>query len=430
MVTLIASGRPGRVETALAGLALLMFAEAFLPKLLAPDPTLTTEEPWLLRYLWLPFYGLIAAGLVRGGIASLDALARSVLLLSLIGLAFASALWSFAPDLTTRRAFAVLMTTLLGVWLAVRFDWLELFRLLAVVWLILLGASFVSGLVAPSFAVMDEVHPGAWSGGWWEKNQLGGHASRASLLFAFLAWRDSPKRKVWIASFGLAVLLVLLSRSATSLAGVLLGMGVLGAAAWMIGGRGRSVLLLWSAGASLIAAILMVVLAPSAVAALVGRDVTLTGRTEIWAALLDAINERPWLGHGYQAFWAPGSEARYWMQKTVEWKVPTGHNGWLDLAAALGWTGVVLFALDFILSAGRAVRLSLASPAGVMCLGALAQLALFSVSESMLLQQNSIVWATYAAISVKLAREAPLLLHRPDAGPRPVRHQHRPATSA
>lgn len=430
MGALIQPTRPGRIETALAALTLLMFAEAFLPKLLAPDPAITTEEPWLLRYLWLPFYGLVAAGMVRGGVTSLDALARSVLLFALVGLAFASTLWSIAPDITTRRAFAVLMTTLLGLWLAVRFDWLSLLRLLAGVWLVLLAASLVSGVVAPSFAVMDEVHPGAWSGGWWEKNQLGGHASRASFLFAFLAWRDTERRRLWAISFALAVLLVILSRSATSLAGVLLGAGVLASAAWMVGGRRRSVLLLWSMGASCIVAALAVVLAPSAVTALVGRDVTLTGRTDIWAALMDAIAERPWLGHGYQAFWAAGSEPRYWMQKVVEWKVPTGHNGWLDLAAALGWTGVALLALDFLLTGARAARLALTSPAGVFCLGALAQLGLFSISESILLQQNSIVWATYAAISVKLAREAPLLSRGRAGALRPVLHPHRPEASA
>ncbi len=430
MGALTAISRPGRIETALAGLTLLMFAEAFLPKLLAPDPAISSEEPWLLRYLWLPFYGLIAAGLVRGGMATLDALVRSAPLLLLVGLAFASTLWSIDPDLTARRSLAVLMTTLLGVWLAVRFDWLSLLRLLASVWLLLLAASLVSGVIAPSFAVMDEVHPGAWSGGWWEKNQLGGHAARAGILFAFLAWRDGEKRRLWVAATLLAVLMVILSRSATSLAGIMLGLGILAAAGWMLGGRRRSVLLLWSSGVAIIAATLLAVLAPSLLTGLIGRDVTLTGRTEIWGALLSAIGERPWLGHGYQAFWAAGSEPRYWMQKVVEWKVPTGHNGWLDLAAALGWTGVAIFALDFALTGARALRHALTSPAGVLSIGILAQLALFSISESVLLQQNSIVWATYAAISVKLAREAPLLSPASGQVQRPVRHRHRPAASA
>ncbi|MFZ4686641.1 MAG: hypothetical protein ACOYMK_13600, partial [Hyphomonadaceae bacterium] len=61
-----AQSRITRLEFALAGLTLFMFAEAFLPRLLAPGPADVTgevPESTLLRYLWLPFYGLIAVGL-------------------------------------------------------------------------------------------------------------------------------------------------------------------------------------------------------------------------------------------------------------------------------------------------------------------------------------------------------------------------------
>ena len=37
---------------------------------------------------------------------------------------------------------------------------------------------------------------------------------------------------------------------------------------------------------------------------LFGRDASLTGRTTIWKVLLISVTKRPWLGFGYQAFWA------------------------------------------------------------------------------------------------------------------------------
>lgn len=39
---------------------------------------------------------------------------------------------------------------------------------------------------------------------------------------------------------------------------------------------------------------------------LTGKDITLTGRTDLWAVALQQIAERPFLGVGYQAFWVHG----------------------------------------------------------------------------------------------------------------------------
>lgn len=37
-----------------------------------------------------------------------------------------------------------------------------------------------------------------------------------------------------------------------------------------------------------------------------GKDITLTGRTDLWAVAFAQIAERPFLGVGFQAFWVPG----------------------------------------------------------------------------------------------------------------------------
>ncbi len=401
------SGGPGRIEIALAALTIALFSEAFLPKLFAPPPeAMATDEDSFLRYLWLPFYALIGAGLFLAWRRAGQALLRSPLLLLLLVWTFASTAWSMFPGITSRRALAVAFTSLLGVYLAARYDWRGGLRLLGGVWFAILALTLVSGLVVPGFAVMSVEHTGAWAGGWWEKNQLGGHAARASFLFLFLAWRDAPWRKAWLAAFALGALLVALSTSATALLGLMVGCVFVGLSWQMVKGRGRSLLLLWmcAAGGSLGA--ILYLAAPELLLAMLGKEPTLTGRTDIWRELIRATSARPWLGYGYQAFWAPLSEPRYWLRQAVDWEAPTGHNGWLDLAASLGLVGVAIFALDLMLAIGRSVRLSLASPAGVFALGSLAQFVLFSMSESIILWQNSIIWATYVFVSVRLALDA------------------------
>jgi O-antigen ligase len=403
------ASRVGRSEFAAAGVTLFMFAEAFVPRLLSPgvnDLTGEIQESTLLRYLWLPFYGLIAIGLFMAGRQVWSAIWRSPWMVLLALMAMASAAWSIDADLSLRRGFALLATTMLGVYLAVRFDWLTALRLLAVVWLGLLAASLIAGIVAPGWARMGDVHPGAWSGGWWEKNQLGGHASRASFLFAFLAWRDGVFRRPWIAAVLISAALVVLAQSATALLGVGLGLAVLAGAWWMLKGRVWSLAMAWGGVTALGVGAILAIAKPELLLSLIGKDPSLTGRTEIWDQLFAAISQKPVLGYGYLAFWGPDSEPRYWLQQAVEWLAPNGHNGWMDLTISLGVVGLGVFALDVVLSGWRAAKLATVSPAGVFALGFLAQFLLFSMSESIILQQNSILWATYVMVSAKLAMEA------------------------
>lgn len=401
-----AAPRISRLELVAAGVTLFMLAEAFLPRLLAPPSTGIpgdVPESTLLRFLWLPFYALIGLGLIISAQQSWRAVLRAPWLVALALLAIASTLWSIDSELSFRRGIAVLATTLMGVYLAARFDWLTALRLLGAVWLVLMLASFLAGIVAPGFAVMHDIHPGAWTGGWSEKNALGGHAARAAFLFAFLAWRDPAHRRAWAIGLIVSLALVLLSRSATALLGAMLGLGVLGAAWWMLRGRRFSLALIWAGLAFGSLAVLVYLTAPGFLLGLIGKDETLTGRTNIWIELVAAIEQKPALGYGYLAFWGLDSEPRDWLEKAVAWNAPSGHNGWLDLAISLGLVGVVLFAIDVGATGLRAVGLALRSPAGVFALGFLAQFMLFAMSESVILAQNSILWATFAFVSAKLA---------------------------
>jgi O-antigen ligase len=402
--------RVSRWEIAAAAATLFMFAEAFLPRLLAPGPVDAAgevPESIFLRYLWLPFYALVGLGLLAAGREAWRAILGSPWLILLSLLAIASTAWSIDPELSFRRGVAVLATTLLGVYLAARFDWLTALRLFGGVWLALMAASFLTALVFPGFGIMQDIHPGAWSGAWAEKNQLGGHAARAAFLFAFLAWRDDSFRKTWSVALVLSLVLVVLSASATAVLASALALGVLVAAWWMLKGRTWSLALAWI-GASVIGSTLLVyVLAPDMLLGAIGREPTLTGRTGIWAELGTAISEKPALGYGYLAFWGPDSDLRYWLQQAVEWKAASGHNGWLDLAVSLGLVGVAIYAVDVVFTGWRAAKLSTISPAGVFAIGFLAQFLLVAMSESIILAQNSILWATYAFVSCKMALEAP-----------------------
>ncbi len=146
-----------------------------------------------------------------------------------------------------------------------------------------------------------------------------------------------------------------------------------------------------------------IVLAPETFFGLLGREPTLTGRTDIWNSLIGYIAQRPWLGYGYGVFWMVQDGPVYWVQTDLEWDVPSAHNGWLEVALATGLLGFGLLLVNFLLTCLRAAISSVQTWSGIFALGFCLQFFLFSLSESISLQQNSIVWLSYVAFSTKLA---------------------------
>ena len=72
-----------------------------------------------------------------------------------------------------------------------------------------------------------------------------------------------------------------------------------------------------------------------------GRDATLTGRTDIWRIVLELSRPSPLLGAGFETFWMGD---RLETMARFEKGIQEAHNGYLEVYANLGWVGVVLLA--------------------------------------------------------------------------------------
>jgi exopolysaccharide production protein ExoQ len=78
-----------------------------------------------------------------------------------------------------------------------------------------------------------------------------------------------------------------------------------------------------------------------------GKDATLTGRTEIWRLVLN-MSGSPIFGTGFESFWLGTRADRMW---NLYYFHPTqAHNGYIEVYLELGWIGVLL--LSAILIAG------------------------------------------------------------------------------
>ena len=74
---------------------------------------------------------------------------------------------------------------------------------------------------------------------------------------------------------------------------------------------------------------------------------TLTGRTEIWSAVIDSIAKRPLLGYGYDAFWLGLEGESYRIILAVSWALAQAQNGFLDVMLEMGVAGLAIVLLIF-----------------------------------------------------------------------------------
>src|SRR3989338_4045756 len=84
-----------------------------------------------------------------------------------------------------------------------------------------------------------------------------------------------------------------------------------------------------------------------------GRDMTLTGRTEIWSDIFKIASRNPMLGVGYGSFWI-GRLANIPWAENMRWILGQGHNGYVDAYLQLGWVGIILL-MAVILSIGSKI---------------------------------------------------------------------------
>lgn len=117
-----------------------------------------------------------------------------------------------------------------------------------------------------------------------------------------------------------------------------------------------------------------------------GKDVTLTGRTDLWAIALEQIRAAPLTGTGFNAFWVIGNPIAESLWAAFRVEAGAGfnfHNTWLSNAVEIGLPGVALQALAFgaalVLTAGWA--LADRSAAAVFLAATMIRQALLSLVE-------------------------------------------------
>jgi len=342
-------------------------------------------EPWLTGILLLYFLGLDAPypivklmKVASYGIIIFLILphwkrfayvaTRDIPLLLLVTMAILSVLWSTSPEVTSIETKAILRANLFGVYLATRYSIKEQMQLLA--WVLGIGAvlSFVLAIGIPSYGIhLDGEAAGAWKGIYGFKNLFAANMTVTAVLFLITAFNTRRKRWLSWIMFGLAAVLLFLSKGKTAYSVFFISLCLLPLHKFVKQQyKLRVVLLLTTLLLSGSVIVLMLSNLEFIVVDTLGKNLEFNGRLPIWTLILDKVVERPWLGYGMSGFWT-SDEALYvlynsWGAVALEEGVRfNAHNGYLDLLLSLGVLGVLLYLLILLRLLTRAVYLWLST---------------------------------------------------------------------
>ncbi len=309
-------------------------------------------------------------------------------------LALASTVWSADPSTTLRRSISLLLAAFVGYYLATRYDVRSMLRLVSTVFSVTLLLNLAWVVAIPRLGVAPD---GGWTGVLNNRNPFGRMMTLHLLIFVLAAGANRRGRYINIllavASFGAVVG----SQSKTSLIAATLLLAMLLVFRTF---RARHSLfgavILAEAGGAMVG-----LLAASAqlgrITDFFDRDITLSGRTELWALLGEEILHRPMLGWGWNAYWGGWFSPNHEIWVSAPWLPPSSHNALLEYTLELGIVGTGIFLALVVRAIGRSTHFLRRTPRGGMFpLGMLTLTVLFSMTETGLARRG-VDWTLFVA---------------------------------
>jgi exopolysaccharide production protein ExoQ len=333
-------------------------------------------------------------------------LALNVKLITLLALlAIGSALWSQDAFRSAFNGGFYLIGTLFAFYLVLKLDPEEIISIVMIVGAFLAVFGLILVIFFPQYGISYSARDGwAWHG------VFGDRSAAAKTLVFFLSpaltLRRRPFRYHHLAYIALMSLMIFMAHAMT--ARVVLFAYVIFMAlvrTFLSFGR-RSAFLICGMllAISLLIACASLPLLPQILHG-IGRSITLTGRTGIWAAVARAIGKRPFLGYGYYAFWQGLKGESASLIIGSHWVFGYAHNGILEIGLQLGILGVAVFFLTLLQAIGNAwYCLRNGCPPGVeWYIGLVALTIMYNIDESTVLWPIDLLSILYVLACCGLA---------------------------
>ncbi len=141
-----------------------------------------------------------------------------------------------------------------------------------------------------------------------------------------------------------------------------------------------------------------------------GRNSTLTGRTDIWRNVLPMV-QNPLIGAGYESFWIGPRLER--VEKLIDQTINQAHNGYIEVYLNLGWVGITLLGIVLIAAYRRVMSgLRLRTPLASLWLAYFIVAGAYNFTEAGFKMMNP-VWITF----LLMAMAAPDAFRQEDSSP-------------
>ncbi|MGB5636575.1 MAG: O-antigen ligase family protein [Waterburya sp.] len=339
------------LENVFSIVSLLLFSQGFYTVILggAIGGEEGEVDSVLLRLAFLGIYAISFALLAFRSQRTLSFLKTNLWLLFLIGLAIFSVSWSSIPEIALRKVISMIGTTFFAVYLASRYSFEQQLKIYSWTFGIAVLFSFLFALALPEYGIssLDAVS-GAWRGIYPHKSGLGQSMFISFLTFYFLSISSKKNQLLFRIFCLLSVVLIVFAESATSLVSVVFIFAIAQGLNHLSLKSKKSVLLvlLFIIFSALL--LFIIVINFNAFLAANNKDITLTGRTPLWADLWGFIEQKPWLGYGYGTFFSSLHRETDLLWKVHRWNPVHAHNGYIQLWLHLGIVGLSVFMLGYV----------------------------------------------------------------------------------
>jgi exopolysaccharide production protein ExoQ len=138
----------------------------------------------------------------------------------------------------------------------------------------------------------------------------------------------------------------------------------------------------------------------------IGRDSTLTGRTDIWRAVL-AVPIDPIVGTGFESFWLGDRLNQIWANPEL-FRINEAHNGYLEVYLNFGFVGVILIAILLIAAYRNVVRSIRRDPElGRLRLGFFIMAVTYNFTEAAI-RSTDLVWIAFLIVLIAIPEKVRL----------------------